>query len=262
MQPTENKNLPATRRASILNFVNAAGSASVKELSSIINVSEATIRRDLDELGKENLIERIHGGAQALQLGKTSFESAYYDKTTYMTDEKNRIGFFAASYVNDGDTVLLDSGTTTLKVAMNLAQKKNITVITNDLHIANSIELDPTSSLIVSGGIRRDGFGVLTGATVKEFFQNIRVDKSFMGADAVDSDFGISNATFHEVDQKKALIHSSQKVYLVADHTKFGKIALARVCDLRSLDCIITDSALPDIYQTQLQSRKIKYILV
>lgn len=204
MSTISSSDLPAARRSSIIRYVNSAGSATIKQLSNMLKVSEATIRRDLDELSNENMILRIHGGAQSLQERCTSFESAYRDKATYMVDEKTRIGFHAASYISDGDTILLDSGTTTLQLGMNLSEKKNITVITNDLHIASTIELDPSSTLIVTGGIRRSGFGVLTGAVVQEFFQGIRVDKSFLSADAVDIEFGISNATFHEVDQKKA----------------------------------------------------------
>lgn len=254
--------LPATRRTSILRYVNSSGSATIKELSSLLNVSEATIRRDLNELSSENMIERIHGGAQTLQDRCTSFESAYRDKSTFMVEEKARIGFCAASYINDGDTILLDSGTTTLQIALNLAEKRNITVITNDLHIANSIELDPTSTLIVTGGIRRSGFGVLTGAMVQDFIRGIRVDKAFLSADAIDVDFGVSNATFHEVDQKKALIHSAQKVYLVSDHTKFGNVALIRVCDLRNIDLLITDNALHPKLRAQLDNLNIHYELV
>lgn len=257
-----NSDLPAARRSNILRYVNSAGSATIKQLSSMLSVSEATIRRDLDELSNENMILRIHGGAQSIQERCASFESAYRDKATYMVDEKARIGFHAASYVSDGDTILLDSGTTTLQLAKNLSERKNITVITNDLHIAGTIELDPSSTLIVTGGIRRSGFGVLTGAMVQEFFQGIRVDKSFLSADAVDIEFGVSNATFHEVDQKKALIRSAQKVFLMADHTKFGNVALVRVCDLQEVDLLITDSDLPAKFQKQLDNHGIKYALV
>ncbi len=262
MQTAPVNDLPEARRACILRYINSMGSATIKELANMLSVSDATIRRDLDELDTEKLVERIHGGAQALKISRTAFETAYRDKSTYMVEEKARIGFSAASFVENGDTILLDSGTTSLQIARHLAEKKNITVITYDLYIANSIELDQSSTLIVTGGIRRSGFGVLTGSMVRDFIRSVRVDKSFLSADAVDIDFGVSNATLHEADLKKELIHSGQKVYLVADHSKFGNLALVQVCSLSDIDLLITDAQLSPKYQQLLDSSNCKYILV
>ncbi len=262
MKTVVSNDLPATRKANIIRYVNSMGSATIRELAELLNVSDATIRRDLDTLSCDNVIERIHGGAQALRVSRTSYECAYGDKSNYMVEEKKRIGFRAASYVEDGDTILLDSGTTSLQIALNLSEKKNITVITYDLHIANSIVMDPSSTLVVTGGIRRSGFGVLTGSMVQDFIRGIRVDKTFLSADAVDTDFGVSNATLHEADLKKALIRSGQKVYLVADHSKFGNLALVHVCSLSDVDLILTDSGLPVKFQSQLDSRNRRYVLV
>ena len=262
MKAIASNDLPATRKAAISRYINSKGSATIRELANLLNVSDATIRRDLDALSCDNIVERIHGGAQASRASRTSFESAYGDKSNYMVEEKKRIGFRAAAYIEDGDTILLDSGTTSLQIALNLSEKKNITVITYDLHIANSIVIDPTSTLVVTGGIRRPGFGVLTGSMVQDFIQGIRVDKTFLSADAVDIDFGVSNATLHEADLKKALIHSGQKVYLVADHSKFGNLALVHVCGLSDVDLIITDTGLPEKIQNLLDSKSSHYVLV
>lgn len=257
-----NNDLPEARKENILRYVDSVGSATIKELATTLNVSAATVRRDLDELNERKLIKRIHGGAQAVKSSRTAFETAYLDKSAQMVDEKARIGFSAASFVENGDTILLDSGTTALQVARNLSDKENITVITYDLHIAASVELSPSSTLIVTGGIRRPGFGVLTGSMVLDFIRGIRVDKSFLSADAIDIDFGLSNATFHEADLKKALIQSGQCVYLIADHSKFGNLALIHVCDLSEIDLIITDSQLPENYQQLLEKKNCDYILV
>ena len=254
--------LPANRKAQVLRYIENSGSATIRELSALLKVSEATIRRDLDELNSENRVERIHGGALISKTSRTSFECAYQDKAKIMTDEKKRIGFQAASYVEDGETVLLDSGTTSLQIAMNLSSKKNITVITYDLYIANAAVLDASSTLIVTGGMRRPDFGVLTGSMVQDFIREIRVDKAFLGADAVDVKFGVSNATFHEVDLKKALIHAAQKVYLVADHSKFGNLALMHVCGLNEIDLIVTDRNLPQEMQAALKSANYNCVLV
>lgn len=253
-----NSELPTTRKASILRYIKVKGNATIKELSSQFNVSEATIRRDLDELDSEKLLERIHGGAQIPNVSSTSSETAYREKALLQVAEKTRIGAYAASLIADGDTILLDSGTTCLQIALNLDKKKRITVITNDLHIANSIVLDSSSTLIVTGGIARPEFGVLTGTMVQRFLQGIRVDKTFLSADAIDIRYGIFNATMHEVDLKKALIASAQQVCLTADHTKFGKVALAQVCTLSELDLIVTDNALSPIQQQLLNELPIR----
>ena len=259
---TYNNDLPETRKENILRYVDSIGSATIKELATALSVSTATIRRDLDELDQRKLIKRIHGGAQTARSSRTAYEAAYLDKSGQMVEEKARIGFAAASLVENGDTILLDSGTTALQVARNLSDKQNITVITYDLHIANSIELAPSSTLIVTGGIRRPDFGVLTGSMVLDFIRGIRVDKSFLSADAVDIDFGLSNATFHEADLKKALISSGQRVYLIADHSKFGNLALIQVCSLSDIDLLITDTQLPEKYQRLLEKKNCEYLLV
>lgn len=263
MYPTDTVgSLPAVRRSNILNFIDTSGSATIRELAVFLNVSEATVRRDLDELAAEKMLERTRGGAQSLRTSRTAFEAAYRDKASLMVEEKQRIGACAASYVEDGDTILLDTGTTTLQIASQLAEKKNITVITYDLYIATTIELDASSTLIVPGGTRRPGFGVLVGPVTKSFLQGIRVDKTFLAADAVSPEFGVSNATLDEADLKKVLISSAQKVFLVADHSKFGSVSLVHVCPLSDLNLIITDKGLPAAYQEKLTEMGCTYLML
>lgn len=261
----ENENLqdiPAARKVFILSYIQTHGSASIKELAILQNVSEATIRRDLDEMSQEGKIERTRGGAILPTEQSTSFEHAYNEKAKLMIDEKKAIGKFAASYVENGDTIFLDSGTTSLQVALNLADKKNITVITYDLFVATSIILDESSTLIVTGGIRRNDFGVLTGPMVQEFLRDIRVNKVFLTADSVDIDFGVSNAGFHEIDAKKQSIRSGRYIYLIVDHSKFGKVAMTRVCPLRDVDEVIVDDGLSLDLQEALGRANVPFVLV
>ena len=261
----ENENLqdiPAARRVFILNYIQTHGSASIKELSILQNVSEATIRRDLDEMSQEGKLERTRGGAILLTEKSTSYEHAYNEKAKLMIDEKKAIGKFAASYIEDGDTIFLDSGTTSLQVGLNLADKKNLTIITYDLFIATSVILDDSSTLIVTGGIRRNDFGVLTGPMVQDFLRDIRVNKVFLTADSVDINFGISNAGFHEIDAKKQSIRAGRYIYLIVDHSKFGKVAMTRVCTLRDVDEIIVDDNLPLDTQAALSKENILFTLV
>lgn len=253
--------LPASRKENILRYVNSTGGATIRELSILIDVSEATIRRDLDELSRDNMLVRTHGGARPLKSHQISYAGVYNQKSEFMVAEKKRIGLAAASYVNDGDTIILDSGTTTFQIALNLETKKHITVITNDLHIANAIVLDPTSSVFVTGGLRKGEFSVLTGSITKNYFRQIRVDKTFLSTDAIDIHFGLANAIIDEADLKKQMIDSAAELFVVADHSKFGKLALAKVCDLNDIDVLITDSGLSPVYESFLTKQHQKYVL-
>lgn len=256
------QDIPAARKVFILNYIKENGSASIKDLSILQNVSEATIRRDLDAMSIEGILERTRGGAILPHEKSTSFERVYHEKSKLMTLEKKAIGRFAASHVLDGDTIFLDSGTTSFQIGMNLADKRKITVITYDLFIANSIILDASSTLLVTGGVRKTDFGVLTGSLVLNFIRELRLNKAFLTADSVDISFGVSNASFDEVDIKKELIRSSRYVYLAADHSKFGKAAMTHVCSLHDIDEIITDDGLSVDMQKELSTDNIAFTLV
>lgn len=236
--------IPAERMKQILAFIEEKGSAQVRQLAKFQQVSEATIRRDLIELEKLGSIKRTHGGA-VISGRSTSFERVYQEKMVMQAAEKKRIGREAAKYVGDGDTLFLDSGTTIYQLAQQLEDKKNLTVITNDLCIANTTVLHPSSDLIVTGGIRREYYNVLVGSITENFVRRLRVDKMFLSADAVDPEFGVSNANFIEAEIKTLMVNAGKEVILLADKTKFGKTALTRVCYLNEVNRIITDSGVP-----------------
>lgn len=240
---SDQANIPAERIRGILEYIELKGSAQVRELAGIQNVSEATIRRDLMELEKSGNIRRTHGGAVMVSRS-TSYERIYQEKISLYTEEKKRIGQAACNYVSDGDTLFLDSGTTVYQLARRLSIKKNLTVITYDLTIANTIELHPSSYMIVTGGIRRSSYNVLIGSVTENFIRQIRVDKVFLSADAVDPFFGVSNANFVEAEIKSLIVKAGKEVILLADQSKFGNTALAKVCELTDIQHIITDNGL------------------
>lgn len=261
MEKSENGIIPAQRLTLIMQYMEENKSAQIKELSDYLGVSEATVRRDLTILDKEGSIERTHGGA-ILSGQSTSFERIYSEKLKLDQEEKMRIGNAAAAMVNDGDTVFLDSGTTTFQIAKNLERRKNLTIITYDLFIASAISLDPSSILIVTGGIKREGFNVLVGAATEKFIRGLKVSKVFLAADAVDVGFGVSNANYMEAGAKSLIVESGDRTILVADHTKFGKTALAKVCELASVDTIITDHDLPQKTAQAIEQLGIELSLV
>lgn len=155
--PKKTYTVPAERQDMILQYIKARGSGQIKELAEFVGASEATVRRDLDELDHMGKVERTHGGAVSNRFG-TSFERQHEDKLNLMQEEKLRIAQAAASYIKEGDTVFIDSGTTTYFMKNCLSDIPNLTVFTYDLIIAYALELHPTSNLFVTGGQRRPGY--------------------------------------------------------------------------------------------------------
>ncbi|MGE5508554.1 MAG: DeoR/GlpR family DNA-binding transcription regulator [Chitinophagales bacterium] len=233
--------LPEDRRRRILEHIQSNRCAKSEDLARELGVSLATVRRDLDTLVARGLISRTHGGAVP-PIASTAFERRYSEKQRLCREEKRRIGAAAAALVGDGETLILDSGSTTLEVARNLTKHRNLTIITYDLLIATELEFDPSTTLIVAGGLRRAGFCVCVGALTENFLREVRVNKSFLSADAVDLEHGITNATFAELGVKQLIIKAASEVILVADHTKFGNVALARVGGVEQAHQVITDS--------------------
>lgn len=241
--------LPAERRRRIIEFLKANRSGKNEELAEALGVSVATVRRDLDFLASQGLVSRTHGGA-VLPENSTAFERLYSEKQLLCQEEKARIGAAAAAMVADGETVILDTGSTTFQVARHLAEHKNLTIITNDLLIASTLDFDPSTQLVLTGGVRRAGYSVLIGPVAEELLRGVRVNKSFLSADAVDLVHGISNATFPETATKRLIIEAAREVILVVDHTKFGGTALARVAGLDRVHHVITDSGVaPEVLQ-------------
>lgn len=234
--------VPAERQGKILQYIRVHGSGQIKSLADWLDVSQATVRRDLDEMSQAGLIERTHGGAVCNRNG-SSFEHRYDEKLTLMEEEKKRIAQAAMNYVKSGDTIFLDSGTTIFYFGSRLSDIPNLTIFTYDIMVAYSIEVHPTSSIIVTGGIRRQGHNnVLIGNMAVEFLRRLQIDRVFLGADAIDPEFGVSNSNIYEAEIKAQAVESGSKVFLLADHSKFNKVALAKVCSLDKIDTLITDS--------------------
>lgn len=254
------QSIPASRQKDILGYIEKHETVTVKELSEHFNMSEATIRRDLDDMAVSGLIERTHGGAMRIDKS-TVFEMIHSKKMEYMIEEKKRIGKKAADFIRNGDTIFLDAGTTVYFLAMELWAYQNLTVVTNDLNIASSILLDDTSQLIVTGGVRRNDFGVLIGNLADDFLRNINIDRAFMGADAIDISSGITNTNLAEANIKRIVLQNSNFHVLLADHTKLDRKMLVRVADLSTFNVVIMDAEISQKDKQKI-SEKTELILV
>lgn len=253
--------VPADRLRGVLFYINERESAKVDELAAHFAVSAATVRRDLDELARQGLVQRTHGGALTLRP-QSAAERAFGEKLSLQQEEKIRIAAAAAREVREGDTVLLDSGTTAYQLALRLAEKKNLTIVTHDLYLAANIEFDASTTVVVTGGVKRASQNVLVGGMVEQFLSTLRGDVAFLTADAVSAVFGVSNANFFEAGIKRALVRAAKRVVLIADHTKTGKNAVVQVCGLDAVDLFITDDGLPGRERTALAEKGVRLELV
>lgn len=251
--------IPAQRQQQILEYLQSQKSITIRKAAEIFMVSEATVRRDLDELASTGKIERTHGGA-VLHTG-TGFEWQHAEKMQEMIPEKKRIAIAAKKLIEDGDSLFLDTGTTTYLLAEELKEKKRLTVVTNNLDIAYTTELDATSTMIITGGIRRDGYSSLVGDIAADLVRKLYVDVSFIGADAVSVGNGVFNTNFNEIGIKKSGIESGKRKVLLADSSKFSRKALAKICDLQEFDIIITDSGI-DEAQLRILKEKIARVII
>lgn len=232
-----------TRRGEILQRLHVDGYVEAKVLSRELGVDASTIRRDLDTLVRSGQAERTHGGARPV-TGASS-EIPYAVKKTERRPEKIAIARRAAQHVADGDTVILDSGSTTYQVALELRHKADLTIITNDLRIGKYVATIPAVRLLVTGGELLGSVFTLVGERAVDFLSDYSADWAFLGADAIDPTAGITNTNTLEVPLKRAIISAAARAVVLADSSKFGHRALAKVAAIDEVETILTDSGLP-----------------
>ena len=225
------------RQEQILEYINQAQKANTTELARKFNVSKVTIRRDIEALAASGLIVKTHGGAVATNTSLIH-EIPYSYKAERNQSAKKSIGIAASRYINDGDIIILDSGSTTLEIAKNITQK-NITVVTDDIKIAMELSGKSNVTVIVCGGTLSDPVYTLTGNVAVDFFSRLHVNKVFLGSDAVDLDFGISNRTYGEVYIKTAMIEAAGEIIMVTDNSKLDRKVFCHLCDISVIDKLI-----------------------
>src|SRR5262245_28996962 len=242
--------LPEPRRRRLMELISRQGYATLEELVRVLGVSESTIRRDLEALDLTGSIKRTHGGA--IYAGEVRSMPAFDERTGTAAAEKRAIGQAAAALLQDGDTVLLDGGTTTLEVARSLVGRR-VQVVTNSLPIAQLLASSQQTDLILIGGYIYPRTGVALGPLAIATMQSIRVRTAILGAGGIVPD-GIYNSNLLQVGTERQMRSCGQEGMSVADHTKFGRLALARLCGLDQVQSIVTDSGLAEEHRAMLES--------
>jgi DeoR/GlpR family transcriptional regulator of sugar metabolism len=248
------------RQAALILELNKSGYIQVTEMAAKLNTTAMTIRRDLSQLEEEGLCIRKQGGAVRSSQGVT-LELPYQIKQNTNVDEKKRIAEEATKLLEHGSTIFLDSGSTTYALALLLVHKR-MTVVTNDLQIAVKLAGSSNINLVCTGGTAHPNVFSLQGNQVEAFLRNLRVDLTFLGADAIHKDGTVFNVNLEESYIKQAMIKAAKKVVLLADSSKFEKTGFAKVCCLSELDMIITDRGISRETRKLIKSMKIKAAIV
>lgn len=232
------------RKSIILDYVQQHSRASVQELSQYLQVSESTIRRDLKELEEAKLLNRTHGGAISLQ--GVNFEPTYQEKEDKFRLEKEAIARKAAEFIEEGDTILLDSGTTTFHLVQELKSFSRLTVVTNSLILAQELQGVPGIDVMVIGGSLRQETLALVGPIAEQALERVRVDKAFIATNGIDLTEGLTTPNIIEAATKTKMIKAAKQVILLADHSKVEKITFARFAELTEIDKYIIDDGVSE----------------
>jgi DeoR/GlpR family transcriptional regulator of sugar metabolism len=251
--------LPTHRREKILEMIREDGHAKVYQLSKIFKVTEVTIRQDLEKLEKEGYIEREHGGAYLKNIGINVKNIVLQNQENLA--QKAAIAQKALEFIHEGDTIILDSGSTTTEIARLINGFKNLTVITNSLNIALILGADPGINLVVTGGEFKAPTLSLTGQKAADFFHDLHVDKLFLATAGITLKSGLTYPSISDICVKRAMIESANTVYLVADSSKIGKSSFASLGALSLIDFLITDAKINQEAIDMLQKNEIRMII-
>jgi DeoR family fructose operon transcriptional repressor len=245
------------RRQRVLDLVSERGFVALTDLAQTIDVSESTLRRDLDYWHKQGLLRRTHGGA--IFVGDAATLPALEERSASQLDEKRAIARTAAARIQDGDTILLDGGTTTLEVAR-LLVGRSLQIVTNSLPIANLFAASRETDLVILGGYVYPKTGVALGPLTVRMMEDIHVHQLIMSCGGITSK-GLFNSNLLLVETQRQMMRCADEVVVVADHTKIGRQALAFLCNLADIDTLIVDNQLNTAQRELLRQNDVRLFL-
>lgn len=234
-----------SRLTMILTRLQQAGTVTVDSLSEELDVSPVTIRRDLDQLAADGLLQRTHGGAVSIEpLFYEPFKNdrSFQAQLERFADEKRRVGRAAAALIQPGETIALTPGTTTMEVVRGLPLNQNLTIVTNTVNIAMELSKRKDLNVFVTGGHLHGDWFSLVGPSATQSLERLQVHTFFMGVDGLDKDMGASSLSAEEAEVIAAMVRIARRCICVMDHSKIGVAAGWRICNVRDLDVLVTDS--------------------
>lgn len=252
--------MTVSRRRDILEQIKKSGEVLISELSKQFNVTEVTIRNDLEYLEKRNLVMRARGGAINVE-NHVGIDKSIMDKNRLHSIEKISIGRRSAQLIKNGETIILDSGTTTAEIAKNLESFDRLNIITNAMNIVNILISQPNINLIVPGGVVRQHSMSLVGPLAEKNMRNFFVDKAFISTDGFDTKQGVYTPNIEEASLNAVMIEISKEIILVTDSSKFSRKSLVFICGLDKIKTVVTDSGISDEDKKRLEDAGIQVIL-
>lgn len=237
------------RRERLRDFVQSRGFAALGELAQSLEVSESTIRRDLEQLEGDGLVRRTHGGA--FWTGEPDTLQVFRTRRDDHWSAKAAIGQTAASLIEDHDTILLDGGSTTYELARQLVGRP-LQVVTNSLPVAHLLSTSESIDLVMIGGCVRGRTAVTIGPMADAMLHSINVGKAFLSVAGI-TERGYFNSNMMLVESEKAMLESADQAIVVADSSKFGKVSLSRLCGLHEVHTVVTDSNLESKWKEHLE---------
>lgn len=250
-----------SRRIRILDLLNTQGQVNVKELSEALGVTGVTIRNDLEQLEKKNVLIRARGGAIKLDQNRSNEDFPLSDKQKKNLVEKREIGKKATELIENSNTIILDSGSTTHQLAKNLNGFEDLTVITNALNVATLLADYKNINVIVPGGILRKNSMSLVGILAEKVFKDYFCDKLFLGVDGFDLDFGISTPSPEEAYLNQIMIEIAKEVIVLSDSSKFERRGFAFIAPISKIDTVVTDKGIQPQHKAKLESMGVKVII-
>ncbi|WP_037854607.1 DeoR/GlpR family DNA-binding transcription regulator [Streptomyces sp. NRRL S-340] len=256
---SENQNLLAEqRRALILDEVRRRGGVRVNELTRKLGVSDMTVRRDLDALARQGMLEKVHGGAVPVVEASTH-EPGFEAKSGLELTAKEDIARAAAELVAPGSAIALSGGTTTYALAHHLVDVPDLTVVTNSVRVADVFHTAQRTSgrrqgaatVVLTGGVRTPSDS-LVGPVADQAIAALHFDVLFLGVHGISAEAGLSTPNLAEAETNRRLVQSARRVVVVADHTKWGVVGLSSFATLEQVDTLVTDAGLPAGARTEI----------
>lgn len=241
------------RRQTIVHLLQTQSSVKVGDLARMLDVSEGTIRNDLTALDQTGQIKRIRGGAVIFNHPQLPGQAALSARAKINSDVKQRIAQWAAGMIENGDSILLDASTTVLYIASFLADRHDLTVVTNGIEVARRLAEDPSNTVILVGGVLRSDGSAVVGTIAEKMLRDLHIRAAFVSCQAFSVEIGLMEREIQEAQLKSFMLQTAQRKIALIDSTKFGKFGLTPYASVHDIDHIVSDSALPQTYIEQLQ---------
>lgn len=247
------------RQDRILEMIREHGFVTTEQLVETFHVTPQTIRRDLNELARQNLLRRHHGGAG---IDSSTANTEYQTRKIMDLEAKERIAESLVEMIPDNASMFINIGTTTETIARALLKKNNLQVVTNNLHVASILSAKEDFHIIIAGGEVRNRDGGIVGEATRDFINQFKMDFGIIGISGIHSDGSLLDFDYREVRVAQAIIANSDQVLLAADHTKFGRKAMVRLGTITQADHVFTDAPPPKALRAMLADNDIQLHVV